>query len=58
MQQLFSTQLLSPNAASEVIKSLKQQGKGKCIGACLVLYEAQGLTHRYQSRSCSRQVEF
>jgi hypothetical protein len=28
MQQLFSTQLLSPNALSQVIKSLKQQGKG------------------------------
>jgi hypothetical protein len=28
MQQLFSTQLLSPNASSQVIKSLKQQGKG------------------------------
>jgi hypothetical protein len=27
MQQLFSTQLLSPNATSQVIKSLKQQGK-------------------------------
>jgi hypothetical protein len=27
-QQLFSTQLLSPNASFQVIKSLKQQGKG------------------------------
>jgi hypothetical protein len=26
MQQLFSTHLLSPNASSQVIKSLKQQG--------------------------------
>jgi hypothetical protein len=29
MQQLFSTQLLSPNASSQVIKSLKQQGNGE-----------------------------
>jgi hypothetical protein len=28
MQQLFNTQLLSPNASFQVIKSLKQQGKG------------------------------
>jgi hypothetical protein len=28
MQQLFSTQLLSSNASSQVIKSLKQQEKG------------------------------
>jgi hypothetical protein len=28
MQQLFSTQLLSPNASFQVIKSLKQQEKG------------------------------
>jgi hypothetical protein len=28
MHQLFSTQLLAPNASSEVIKSLKHQGKG------------------------------
>jgi hypothetical protein len=28
MHQLFNTQLLSPNAPSQVIKSLKQQGKG------------------------------
>jgi hypothetical protein len=37
MQQLFITQLLSPNASFQVIKSLKQQGMGKCTGACLVL---------------------
>jgi hypothetical protein len=36
-QQLFITQLLSPNASVQVIKSLKSQGKGKCTGACLVL---------------------
>jgi hypothetical protein len=35
MHQRFSTQLLSPNASSKVIKILKQQGGGKCIGACL-----------------------
>jgi hypothetical protein len=34
---LFIIQLLSPNASFQVIKSLKSQGKGKCIGACLVL---------------------
>jgi hypothetical protein len=37
MHQLFSTQLLSPNASNKVIKILKQQGGGKCTGACLVL---------------------
>jgi hypothetical protein len=28
MQQLFNTQLLSPNASYKVIKFLKHQGKG------------------------------
>jgi hypothetical protein len=35
MHQLLSTQLLSPNASYKVIKILKQQGGGKCTGACL-----------------------
>jgi hypothetical protein len=35
MHQLFSTQLLSPNALNKVIKILKHQGGGKCTGACL-----------------------
>jgi hypothetical protein len=35
MHQLFSTQLLSPNASYKVIKILKQQGGDKCTGACL-----------------------
>jgi hypothetical protein len=35
MHQQFSTQLLSPNASNKVIKILKQQGGGKCTGACL-----------------------
>jgi hypothetical protein len=35
MHQLFSTQLLSGNASYKVIKNLKQQGGGKCTGACL-----------------------
>jgi hypothetical protein len=35
MHQRFSTQLLSPNASYKVIKILKQQGGGKCTGACL-----------------------
>jgi hypothetical protein len=35
MHQLFSTQLLSPNASNKVIKILKQQGGVKCTGACL-----------------------
>jgi hypothetical protein len=35
MHQLFSTQLLSPNASYKVIKILKQQGGGKCTGAYL-----------------------
>jgi hypothetical protein len=35
MHQLFSTQLLSPNASNKVIKILKQQGGSKCTGACL-----------------------
>jgi hypothetical protein len=35
MHQLFSTQLLSPNASNKVIKILKQQGGGKCTRACL-----------------------
>jgi hypothetical protein len=35
MQQLFSTQLLSPNASSQVIKSFKQQGKGNALGLAL-----------------------
>jgi hypothetical protein len=52
MQQLFSTQLISPNASFQVIKSLKQQGRGKCTGSCLVLHEVLGLSHRCQSRSC------
>jgi hypothetical protein len=29
MHQLFSTQLISPNASYKVIKILKHQGKGK-----------------------------
>jgi hypothetical protein len=29
MHQLFSTQLLSPNASYKVIKIVKHQGKGK-----------------------------
>jgi hypothetical protein len=37
MHQLFITQLLSPNASNKVIKDFKQQGGGKCTGACLVL---------------------
>jgi hypothetical protein len=49
MHQLFSTQLLSPNASNKVIKILKQQGGGKCTGACLhnttlVLLDADYLT--------------
>jgi hypothetical protein len=35
MHQLFSTQLLLPNASYKVIKILKQQGGDKCTGACL-----------------------
>jgi hypothetical protein len=35
MHQLFSTQLLSPNASNKVIKILKQQGDDKRTGACL-----------------------
>jgi hypothetical protein len=35
MQQLFSTQLLSPNASFQVIKSLKQQGKVNASGLAL-----------------------
>jgi hypothetical protein len=35
MHQLFSTQLLSPNASNKVIKILKQQGGDKCTEACL-----------------------
>jgi hypothetical protein len=35
MHQRFRTQLLSPNASYKVIKILKQQGGGKCTGACL-----------------------
>jgi hypothetical protein len=35
MHQLFSTQLLSPNASNKVIKILKHQEGGKCTGACL-----------------------
>jgi hypothetical protein len=35
MHQLFSTQLLSPNASYKVIKILKDQGGGKCTGAFL-----------------------
>jgi hypothetical protein len=54
MHQLFSTQLLSPNASSQVIKSLNNKERGKCTGACLVLQEAQGLSHRCQNRSCSQ----
>jgi hypothetical protein len=54
MQQLFSTQLLSPNTSFQVIKSLKQQGRGKCTGACLVLQEVLGLSHRCQNRSYSQ----
>jgi hypothetical protein len=54
MQQLFSTQLLSRNVSFQVIKSLKQQGRGKCIGACLMLQEVLGLSHKCQNRSCSQ----
>jgi hypothetical protein len=35
MHQRFSTQLLSPNLSNKVINILKQQGGGKCTGACL-----------------------
>jgi hypothetical protein len=35
MHQLFSTQLLSPNASNKVIKFLKQQGKGYAPGLAL-----------------------
>jgi hypothetical protein len=35
MHQLFSTQLISPNASNKVIKILKQHEGGKCTGACL-----------------------
>jgi hypothetical protein len=35
MHQLFSTQLLSPNASFKVIKLFKTEGGGKCTGACL-----------------------
>jgi hypothetical protein len=35
MHQQISTQLLSPNASNKVIKILKQQGGGKCTGACM-----------------------
>jgi hypothetical protein len=54
MQQLFSTQLLSPNASSQVIKTLNKKERGKCTGACLVLQEVQGPLQRCRSRSYSR----
>jgi hypothetical protein len=54
MQQLFSTQLLSPNASSQVIKSLNNKERGKCTWACLVLQEVLGLSHICQNRSCSQ----
>jgi hypothetical protein len=53
MQQLFSTQLQSPNASTQVIKGLNKE-RGKCTGACLVLQEVLGLSHRCQNRSCSQ----
>jgi hypothetical protein len=37
MQQLFSIQLLSPNASSQVVKSLNNKERGECIVAFLVL---------------------
>jgi hypothetical protein len=49
MHQLFTTQLLSSNASYKVIKIYKQQGFGKCIGACLELQKVQGPLHRYKS---------
>jgi hypothetical protein len=51
MHQRFSTQLLSPNASNKVIKILKQQGDGKCTGACLVLLVNQALFCRYQNKN-------
>ena len=49
MHQLFSTQLLSPNASNKVIKFLKQQGKGGnaprlslCFKIFITLFDALG----------------
>jgi hypothetical protein len=57
MHQRFSTQLLSPNASNKVIKILKQQGGGKCTGACLdnttlVLLDVDHLTTIFCSDTC------
>jgi hypothetical protein len=57
MHQLFSTQLLSPNTSYKVIKILKQQGGGKCTGACLgntrlVLLDADHLATIFCSDTC------
>jgi hypothetical protein len=35
MHQLFSTQLLSPNASFQVIKSLKSKERGNALGLAL-----------------------
>jgi hypothetical protein len=58
MHQLLSTQLLSPNASYKVIKILKQQGGGKCTGACLdntrlVLLDIDHLMISLCSDTCS-----
>jgi hypothetical protein len=57
MYQLFSTQLLSPNASNKVIQILKQQGGGKYTGACLdntrlVLLDVVHLAIIFYSDTC------
>jgi hypothetical protein len=59
MHQWLSTQLLSPNASNKVIKILKkQQGGGKCTGACFALLGSRALFHKYENKNSSRHVDF
>jgi hypothetical protein len=53
MHQLFSTQLLSPNASYKVIKILKQQGKWIMHRGLPCVAGGSGSTPQCQSKSCS-----
>jgi hypothetical protein len=58
MQQLFSTQLLSPNASSQVIKSLKTPRKGVNalgVGGLLLRRRSSSKKHLRQNNTDARQ---
>jgi hypothetical protein len=53
MHQLFSTQLLSPNASYKAIKILKHQGKGKMHQGLPCVVEFLFPHRRCRNKSCS-----